>query len=192
MAVSLSAMFDAVSWPHESLVSAHEDGVTEAWIAELVCAILKAKGGNPSVLETGGFRGITSAWLGLTLQQMGGGTLNVAEIDPERALGIRSRLGALLLSQVDWEVHATDVMQLIHALPDRSVDLAFVDDDHHALHVEQEVVALWPKMAPGGIMSFHDVHGSCNLQTVVKKYGGVALDLPRLGPAGGLGILQVP
>lgn len=192
MAVSLTAMFDAVNWPHESLVSSHEDGVTEAWIAELVCAILKAKGGNPSVLETGGFRGVTSAWLGLTLQQMGGGTLNVAEIDPERALGIRSRLGALLLSHVDWEVHSTDVMPLIQSMPAGTIDLAFIDDDHQKLHVEQEIFALWPKMKPGGIMCFHDVHGSCDLQTIVKKYGGVSLDLPRLGPAGGLGILQVP
>jgi hypothetical protein len=35
------------------------------------------------------------------------------------------------------------------------------------------------------------VFGVCDLQDVVGKFGGYSIDLPRLGPAGGLGVIQV-
>lgn len=185
-------MFDAVSWPHESLKDSHQDGVTEPWIAEAVCALVKAKGGHPVVLETGGFLGVTSAWLALTLERMGGGTLIIGEIDPDRAGTISDRLGDLSVPSVGWIVANRDVMDTIRLTADRSLDFVWVDDDHQKHHVESEIAALWPKMKPGGLLCFHDVWGVTDLQSLVKKWGGVALDFPRLGPAGGLGIIQVP
>lgn len=185
-------MFRAVNWPHPSLVDSHEDGCTEPWIAEAVCALLKAKGGNPTVLETGGFRGTTSAWIALALQQMGGGKLYVADIDLERARGIGERLRGLPIPDVQATAVAADVLEWIPKFKDGTFDFVWIDDDHTKPHVEREIVTLWPKMAPGGIMTFHDVWGVCDLQSVVKKYGGLSLNYPRLGPAGGLGIIQVP
>ncbi len=185
---------DAVSWPHESLIDSHQDGCTEPYIAETICALLKAKGGHPVVLETGGFLGTTSAWLALTLERMGGGQLTIAEMDADRVDAIQARLLQLSLPSITYKVAWGDVLGVIAGYPFLSIDLAFVDDDHSRLHVESEINALWPKMKKGGLILFHDVcsDGVCQLGPLVRKYGGIAIDLPRLGPDGGLGIIQIP
>lgn len=184
---------NGVQFPDGSLVTSHEDGCTEPWIAQAVCALLAAQGGSV-VLETGGFKGTTSLWLARTLQTMGGGDLFVAEVDPERADGIKARLDAVALLPATYGVYAEDVLQFMQRIPSRSLDFVWLDDDHQKHHVEQEIVSLWPKMKPGGIICFHDVSsdGVCQLGPLIRKYGGIALDLPRLGPDGGLGIIQVP
>jgi predicted O-methyltransferase YrrM len=123
---------------------------------------------------------------------MGGGDLTVAEIDLGRAAQINSRLDALDLPNTTWAVLATDVMQVIASLPDKWIDMVWLDDDHEEFHVRSEITALWPKVKPGGLIVGHDVFGSVNLQKVFKHFGGLALDLPRLGPAGGIGIIQIP
>lgn len=183
----------AVSYPHESLIDSHQDGCTEPYIAEAVCALLKAKGGTPYVVELGGFMGTTSAWLALTLAEMGGGTLTISEPDGERRKAIEQRidtLGEALKGTVIALSHVPSP-QIIHGFADRSIDFAFVDNDHQPHHVEQEICNLWEKMAPRGIIAFHDVSGICGLGRIVRKYGGIALDLPKLGPDGGLGLIQV-
>lgn len=191
----LSKMTAAVSWPHSSLADSHQDGCTEGWVAEAACALLKARGGRPAVLETGSFQGTTSAWLALTLQQMGGGDFTACEIDPVRADVVRGRLAGLgdaISDAVTWRVANVDVMRYIHDAKPQTFDFAFVDDDHEEYHVRREVNALWEKMRRGGIIALHDVFGSCDLQKVVKFYGGYSLNFPRLGPAGGLGLIQIP
>ena len=192
MAVTAQEMLADWSYPHPSLEGSHQDGATEPWVANLLRALLRARGGHPVVLETGSFKGTTSAWLALTLEEMGGGQLWACDIDPERAVGVMARLDALKLSHAQYGVLQGDVMRYIHDAKPQTFDLVFLDDDHQKHHVEQEVVALWPKMKPGGIMAFHDIDEPCLLREVVTKYGGVALRFPKLGPAGGLGILQVP
>jgi predicted O-methyltransferase YrrM len=182
---------EAVSWPHESLKDSHQDGCTEPWIAEIVAALLKAR--QPKlVVELGGFVGTTSAWLALALKQIGGGELWISEPDHDRREAIEKRIDGIQASGCIITLVKTPSPQVIATFEDRSIDFAWVDNDHQKHHVEQEIVNLWPKMSPGGIMCFHDVWGVCDLQSVVRKYGGIALDLPRLGPAGGLGIIQVP
>ena len=59
-------------------------GCTEPWNVEILAALLKASNAK-TVLECGGYLGTTSAWLALTLQQMGGGTFHIAELESERA-----------------------------------------------------------------------------------------------------------
>lgn len=187
----LGELFLGVDYPDASLVGTHEDGVTEGWIAEAVCALLKARKAK-TVVELGGFIGVTTAWLALTLEKIGGGELLVSEPDEERRTKIAERLSALDIPNVNVTISAVPSPQIISQLRDGSIDFAFVDNDHQKWHVETEIVSLWNKMSPSGIITFHDVVGSCDLQTVVRKYGGVALNLPYLGPAGGLGILQIP
>jgi predicted O-methyltransferase YrrM len=180
-----------VVYPHPSLEGTYEPGVTEPWIQQVVAGLLLASGAS-TVLETGGFRGITSAWLALTLERMGGGSLYVADIDLQRANDIGDRLRSLSIPNVQATVHAVDVMRWIPQFNDQTFDLVWLDDDHQDHHVRSEITALWPKMKPGGLIVGHDVWGSCNLQRVFKHFGGYAIDLPRLGPAGGIGIIQIP
>lgn len=169
---------------------AYPGGATESWISNIVAALLKATG-IPCALETGAFMGHTTVWLADALYDMWGGTLHVAEIDPVRAGTVERALAGMDLPRVEWHVHNRDALSVIADLPDNSLGLAFLDDDHTKDHVAKEIEAVWPKMASGGIICFHDVYGVCDLQEVVKHYGGYSLDFPRCGPAGGLGILQV-
>lgn len=176
-----------VRYPHSSLEDTYQPGVTESWIAQLVCSLLVASGGR-TVLETGGFMGITSAWLALTLEQMGGGNLIVAEIDTARQLEIQRRLQSLALRDTCTSIYSGDVLDCIRSV--NGFDFVWLDDDHSADHVRAEVRALWPKMKHNGLIVLHDVYGSVDLQRVVSEFGGYSIDLPRLGPAGGLGVLQ--
>jgi hypothetical protein len=84
-----------------------------------------------------------------------------------------------------------DVLHYLATTTDR-FDLAWVDDCHEKPHVTKELTLLYPKMNPGGLILLHDVFGVCDLKTVVNQFGGYSIDLPRLGPAGGLGLIQVP
>lgn len=49
-----------------------------------------------------------------------------------------------------------DSRQTIPTLPD-GIEFAFIDGDHGYGAVKADAEGLWPKMAPGGIMAFHDV-----------------------------------
>lgn len=169
------------------VIDDHVPGATEPWIVELLCALLKATGvENPIVFESGGFLGTTTVHLARTLQWMGGGRLIVSEIDPDRAQAIQDKMlpfpGVTVLGQ--------DAIQVIRSLPDGQVTFAFIDDDHDPSHVSRETELLLPKMRSGGFITFHDVFGRCDLQQVVRRYGGYCIDTPRAGPAGGLGIIQ--
>lgn len=173
----------------------HTEGSAEPWIQDLLCSLLCAlQRRQPHVVELGGFLGHTSVCLAAALHTQGGGRLTVVEWDagaPERADAVQERLAALSYSDVEWQVIRDDVLVAIRSFPDESVDFAFVDDDHAKAHVAEEIRLLLPKMTAGGIITVHDVWGTTDLQEVLTMFGGYSLDLPRLGPAGGLGILQV-
>lgn len=174
----------------------HVEGQTEVWVQTLLGFLFRAlRRENATIVELGGFQGHTSAHLALALQSMGGGTLIIAEWDPdapERADLIDERLQTLDIPDVDWRVMRSDALTVIASLADESVDFAYLDDDHTHEHVAAELTALMPKMKLGALVCGHDVHGSCNLQEEFARYpNSISLDLPRLGPAGGLGIIQV-
>lgn len=179
-----------VAFPHESLAVAYESGCAEPWTSQLVASLLIASN-QRVVLETGGFTGQTTAWLALALERLGGGELIAVDIDASRALAVQKRLAGLPLDTVQWRVVNDDILKTIPLFPDQSIGFAWVDDCHEIAHVDAEVQLLLPKMKTGGVITFHDVYGSCDLQQVVTRWGGYCLDLPRLGRAGGVGILQV-
>jgi len=177
-----------------ALEHGHQSGSTEPWIQYLVCALLLSlQRKDATVLECGGFIGKTSSRLATTLEALGGGTLIVAEWDPdapERADLTQAALEATRCPNVQWTVRREDALSVIRSLPDESLDYVFLDDDHSHQHVDEEIRLVYPKVRTGGLITGHDVWGSCALHEEFERYGGYALDLPRLGAAGGLGILQ--
>lgn len=181
-----------VRYPHPALADTYQPGVTEPWVQQVVAALVVANNAHV-VLESGGFLGVTSAWLAMALESMGGGTLHVCEIDRSRAKAIQDRLD-YTTSETDRKteliVHCDDVMQVIHSLPAEYLDFVWLDDDHQSAHVEREIQLLWPKMKLGGLIVGHDIDPPCNLQDVFTSFGGFSIHLPKLGPSGGIGILQ--
>jgi predicted O-methyltransferase YrrM len=187
-------MARAANWPDEHLLAecargTYFDGCTEPWIVEIVASLMKACDAKV-VFEGGGYLGTTSAWLAKELAKMGGGRLIVAELEAERAEATNWRLQALAPSNVEWCVVHDDVFNVIASIADESIDFAWIDDCHEHKHVDKELEALKPKMRRGGIITGHDVHGSCALWMEFEKHGGYALELPRWGAAGGIGIIQ--
>lgn len=179
-----------------SLAIEHVEGQTETWVVDIMLALLRGlQRDKPTVLECGGFLGHTSARFAQELS-LWGGTLIVAEYDPEapeRAGLIDTRLAEMELPNVSWRVMQQEAIAVIHSLSDESLDFAYLDDDHRAEHVAAELEAIMPKMKAGSLVCGHDVWGSCDLQREFRRYpNAIALDLPRLGPAGGLGIIQCP
>lgn len=184
----------------------HEPGSTEPWVSRLVADFVIARGAR-TVLETGCFKGATSAWIYRALAQLGGGRFFYCDIEPDRQEATRNRLLALrrdgdgvttlpladviaYLSQAGGAPRTWQGRPVVTVEP--HFDVAFVDDDHTKAHVTKELTLLYPRMNPGGLILLHDVFGVCDLQTVVRQFGGYSIDLPRMGPAGGLGIIQVP
>jgi SAM-dependent methyltransferase len=190
-AVLESEILNAICFPHESLLEAYESGCAEPWTSQLVTSLLIASN-QRTVLEVGGFTGQTSAWLAMALERLGGGELTVVDIEADRCELITKRLSGLYLKRATTKVVESDILAYIPTLPNKSVGFCWVDGNHEHLHVAQEIAGLWPKMKPGGFIVGHDVFGSTNLQVEFKRFGGYCLDLPRLGPAGGLGVIQIP
>lgn len=190
------------NWPYSLLREEYErgtyrSGVTEPWIAQTVAALLTASGAQ-AVLELGSYLGHTTSWLADALERGGGGRLLAVEIDPKRATATRTKLTMLRrdgrgLEHVQWEVIEQDSIHVLKHLPHKSIEFCWLDDDHHVPHVHEELLRLTSDiMAPGGIICMHDVTpNTIGLDAVCKEFGGYVLDFPHLGPAGGLGIIQV-
>jgi predicted O-methyltransferase YrrM len=171
----------------------HEPGATEPWVTDLACAFVRAIGAK-CVLETGSFIGLTSLALLKTLEALGGGDLICGEIDRDRASIARTRLACwqtMVRGKARFDVVEGDVLDLIKMLPDSSVDAVWLDDNHEKPHVRREIQMLWPKVRVGGLILLHDVYGVCDLWTVVEEFGGYSVQMPRMGPAGSIGIIQV-
>jgi predicted O-methyltransferase YrrM len=130
-------------------------------------------------------------WIYDALRRLGGGRFIGCEIEAERATATVQRLNATspVPDGVSIEI-VGDVLHYLRTTDDR-LDLAWVDDCHEKPHVTKELTLLYPKINKGGLILLHDVHGSCDLRTVVQQFGGYSIDLPRMGPAGGLGLIQV-
>ena len=93
---------------------------------------------------------------------------------------------------IPWRVVRSDALAVIRDFPDESLDFVFLDDDHAHQHVAEELEALMPKMKADGLITGHDQYGICQLHEEFEKYpNAICLDLPALGPAGGLGIIQI-
>lgn len=184
------------NWPHPSMQAEYESGIyasgcTEPWIAQILYSLIVAKQEPITVLETGGYIGTTSAWLAEATRAIEG-LLIICEIDRARSEAIDNRLMDYGYDDEVIEIYTLDTLQIINdVVEDGSLGFVWVDDDHDKGHVAKELAALIPKMAPKGIIAMHDVYGVTELAGICKQFGGLALDFPRIGPGGGLGIIQV-
>lgn len=170
----------------------HEPGDTETYISRLVADFVIATGAL-SVLETGAFRGATTAWILQSLGSLQRGHLTICEIDPSRTQALRDRFG---LAGGQLTIHEGDVLQFLRTT-DQTFDLCWLDDSHEERHVRKELELLYPKMRPGALILMHDVCGVCPgnqypLGRICNEFGGYVLNIGRMGPAGGLGLIAIP
>lgn len=166
-------------------------GSAEPWVASLLAALVVANDAH-TVVEIGGFEGYTSAYLARALGRLPHESdLTICEIDPARALLVQDRLTQTDAWGVRTRVVCEDSLRWIPTLPNDSLDFVWLDGNHEQAHVGHELALLMPKLASGGIIAGHDVWGVCDLRACFLRYpGAIALDLPRLGPAGGVGLIQ--
>lgn len=174
------------------LYADYRSGSTEPWTVGVLCALVRAK--KPHVLiETGTFEGRTTLKLAEAIEANGtlhGALLFTVESDPVRMAEARQRLAEF---QTQWNIGLmpveADALAFLKQQGNESADFIFLDDDHGAEHVYQEIGEALRILRPGGICCVHDVVGIFGLDKVVQSYGGIVLDLPRLHAAGGLGLL---
>jgi len=188
------------NWPHPDMQEEYESGfyatgATEPWIAQILYSLIVAKQEPVSILETGCYVGTTTAWLAKAAIEVDG-KLIYGDIDADRAFATYGRLDRYGLCHAVEDPHfnfwpQVDALDMIDMQGRGSLGFAWVDDDHQKEHVAAELAALMPKMAPGGIIAMHDVFGVCDLAGLCRQFGGLALDFPRIGPGGGLGLIQV-
>lgn len=167
---------------------AYAGGCTPPWDAELAAGLAKTVADEPTVLEVGGYLGTTT----LTLLALGC-CVGVVEVDPERCRAIER-----LLAEADEraEVVCEDGLRYLNvhdALNEGQFDAVFLDGDHTASVVAQEIEAARRIVRPGGLILVHDVLPDAvfGLATVVRDAGGFVIDTPRLHAAGGLGVIYV-
>jgi len=167
----------------------YRDGSTEPWVVDILCALVRAI--KPTtIVETGTYKAMTTIKLieaAESYQDEHDCRIYTIESDLERA-----RAAETLLRTQD-RGYATVVVgmaeQVLAGMDMGVVDFIFLDDDHTAAHVREEIRLALKILRPGGIVCGHDVVGHFGLGDVFKEYGGVVLDLPRLHLAGGLGIV---
>ena len=165
-------------------------GGTEPWVANVVAALAAAvcHGKGPeeaTIIETGTFMGTTTA----ALHGATNAFIVSVEADLQRWVAARKRLKELEDGNELLVVNA-DALEFLHHREPATADFIFLDDDHTAAHVAQEITLAKRSLRPGGMIVVHDVVGPFGLDAVVLAAGGFILDFPRLHAGGGLGILQ--
>lgn len=185
-------------WLAEDWPTVYNTGVTEPWTQAAVAAILRASS-KSQVLELGSYLGHTTVWLADVLEYSAAPTpwLTAVELDPDRVKATREKLQRMSLG-FEWTVYQEDTIVCLKGCKPHSFDFVWVDDDHSADHVAQELELLIQPtnreqgiVAPGGLILMHDVFGPHALGGVCSRYGGVCLDFPKSGSDGGLGIIQL-
>ncbi len=168
-------------------------GSTEPWTVAVLAALVRAK--RPYyVLETGTFEGLTTLHLFDAMNDYGaehGAILYTIEQDPVRYAQAGQKFQAVERQHAGTAIELLqgDALAFMRNLAPASLDFIFLDDDHSAPHVKEELDEAARVLRPGGICCVHDVLGPFGLDVLVRMCGGIVLDLPRLHAAGGLGVL---
>lgn len=173
-------------------LDAYRAGSTEPWTADLLAALVRAQ--QPHVLiETGTFEGRTTALLLAAMHcyaPIHSSKLFTVESDLARVTAAQPMLqGLIRTSNVGCTIVHRDALAFLLEFPRSSADFIFLDDDHDAVHVEAELEATLGGLRVGGLCCVHDVVGPFGLDSVVRSFGGLVMDFPRLHAAGGLGLV---
>lgn len=166
-----------------------KSGSTEPWTQQLLYNLILAL--RPKlVVEAGAYLGHTTAWFADALERCGGGTLHAIEHDPIRMMMAQKFVDRLETKKVMYAWHCQDACAAISEFPPKTIQFAWVDDDHDPDHVALEFELLIPRMATNGVIAFHDVYGEFNLSGVVEARGGFCLNLPEMHKGWGIGLWQ--
>lgn len=168
-------------------------GSTEPWTLQVVSSLLIAAA-PVDVLEIGTFEGYGSAWLCRALDTCGGKrNFTGIEIDMDRALMTDKRLRDMKLENVNFNIVAMNSLSFLEKQEPFSYQFVWLDGDHNAAHVEEELSLLIDRgvVGPGGMICMHDVDGPFGLGAVCEAAGGYVLRFPKLHVGGGLGVIQL-
>lgn len=168
----------------------YRSGSTEPWSVNVLCALITALKPR-QIIETGAFEGRTTEAIYQTLIEGGwGARLTTVEHDEERCKVLKHRMGAWPSYQrLSMELAGGDALLYLKGLPTGSIDFVFLDDDHTAAHVDEEITECERVVRVGGVITGHDVCGPFALDEVFRRHGGIVLPFERFHIAGGLGII---
>ena len=164
-------------------IEEYKSGSTEPWTVDILTALVRAK--KPMVLlETGTYKGLTT----MELKQAMPFKATLHTVDTCES-GDYSKF---IKDVPGIEFHKMDALEWIKKYNGPPIEFAFIDDKHEPVHVNQELIALKPKMARHGLITLHDVFGHFKLAGVVVGQHGYCIELPLLHAGGGLGLIQIP
>lgn len=173
-------------------LAAYRAGSLEPWTVDVLCSLVVAMQARV-VLETGSFEGMTTMALFNAMKRSGvSGKLITIESDHERCQKVmelfegNQPLDGPIVQVSILEKDALDALRHLH---DEAIDFLFLDDDHSAPHVAEEIREAYRVLRPGGICCVHDVIGPFGLGAIVRAAGGFILPFERMHHAGGLGVL---
>lgn len=149
-------------------------GGTELEVGDFLGGLVRAL--QPRyVIETGTAGADSSLAMGKALQANGHGKLYTIEIGRGRANAARARLAGLPVEVVDGDATRKDWSAL-----SGEIDLAFIDGGTDR---KREFMRVYPHLAPGAFVVFHDTGNSLSpLQVVNELVEEGLLDVPLLFP----------
>lgn len=134
--------------PHY-LWSAPDDHATEHEVTAFIAALVRLL--KPTVvIETGTYYGHTAAAIATALAENGVGALWTYELDRDRAAAATLHLAEHVAA---GRVTVTPAALTTEACP-AGVEVAFLDSGMRTR--QDDLIALWPRLAAGGIIAIHD------------------------------------
>ena len=115
--------------------------------------------------------------------------------------GTGGKLWTVDVKQVEWDWRGLgNVEALVGSsldfIPDRQIDLLFIDDDHSYPHVLHELVKFGPCVKPGGFICLHDVlnkeHGPAVMRSIMEYCEPLKWSWVMNPGSHGLAVIQVP
>jgi len=169
----------------------YRSGSTEPWTASIIAALAVSVRFEHTlrILETGTYQGFTTETIVTAFDSSDVENWQLVSLDNGDASGVP----LVWLKQLrNVRLLEADALAWLREYEGEPFNFIFLDDSHNAGHVEEEVDAIINRglLAPKGLLCMHDVVGPFGLEDIVRKNGGVVLDLKPLHTAGGLGIIS--